>query len=94
MSTITAPITDVDILETVIAPDRADMDRIVARAVLNLRFSATQIARMQELAAKNNDGQLTENERAEMESYARVGNFVNLLKAKARCSLESTRDDE
>ncbi|EDX74593.1 hypothetical protein MC7420_6071 [Coleofasciculus chthonoplastes PCC 7420] len=43
---------------------------------------------MNELAEKNNRGLLSETERQDMEKYLRVGNFLNLLHAKARQSLQ------
>ena len=42
---------------------------------------------MNELAEKNRQGTLTESEAAEMEKYLRVGNFLNLMQAKARLTL-------
>ena len=44
---------------------------------------------MMELADKNNRGTLSAAERQEMEKYARVGNFLDLLQAKARLSLKN-----
>ena len=52
--------------------------------VLNLRFESEDVYRMNELAEKNNHGLLSETERQEMDKYMRVGNFLNLLHAKAR----------
>jgi hypothetical protein len=42
---------------------------------------------MQSLAEKNAAGQITEQERDELESYARVGSFLALLHSKARLAL-------
>ena len=42
---------------------------------------------MNELANKNRQGTLTDAERTEMEQYLGVGNFLNLMQAKARLSL-------
>jgi len=55
-----------------------------------MQFSEQQNGRMLALAEKNNRGELTEVERAEMDSYARVGSFLGLLQSKARQSLKST----
>jgi hypothetical protein len=89
MSIDQSPITDADILSAVVAPERATLPHAVARSFLDLRFSADQIARMRSLSEKNNAGTLTVAERSEMESYARVGNFLSLLQSKARQSLNS-----
>jgi len=80
--------TDAEILAEVIAPDRDDMPQDVARSFLKLGFSEAQKERMREFADKNNRGTLTEGERAVMESYRRVGNFLAIIQAKARLSLK------
>jgi uncharacterized protein YnzC (UPF0291/DUF896 family) len=60
-----------------------------APAILDLRFDQAAVNRMNELAEKNRQGTLTEAESDEMEKYLRVGNFLNLIQAKARLSLAS-----
>ena len=85
---IASTVTDAEILAEVIAPDRDDMPQDVARSFLKLGFSEAQKERMRELADKNNRGTLTEGERAAMESYRRVGNFLAIIQAKARLSLK------
>ena len=59
-----------------------------ARAILDLRFDPSALRRMNELAEKNRQGTLTEPERQEMDKYVRVGNFLNLMQAKARLFLD------
>lgn len=88
MDTI-APISDAEILSTVIVPDRPDLNRAAAESILQLEFSAEQKQRMLELADRNSQGSITQSERAELDGYIRVGGFLNLLKAKARNSLAS-----
>jgi hypothetical protein len=85
--------TDAQILSEVIAPERPDFAPEVARPILSLRFSEPQKSRMRELAARNAEGTITEIERAEMESYRRVGNLLALLQAKARLSLKHAQSD-
>jgi hypothetical protein len=81
------PITEADILARVIAPDQSGLPPESARAILELKFDQTAIERMADLAEKNCAGTLSEDERIEMEKYLRVGQFLNLLQAKARVSL-------
>ncbi len=76
--------TDADILQVVVAPQEPVLDPPAAESLLKLHFTDTQIARMHELADKNNLGTITAVESAEMESYARVGNFLSLIQSKAR----------
>lgn len=59
-----------------------------ARSILGLRFNDDAEQRMRHLLDKNNQGTITDSERAEMEKYLRVGMFLDLIQAKARSSLE------
>jgi hypothetical protein len=47
-------------------------------------------ARIEELAAKNTDGDLTDDERSEYEGYVRANNFIATLQARARKLLSSS----
>ena len=87
MATVPYEITEVQILGQVIAPDQATLPKASARSILDLRFNQQAIDRMSELAEKNRQHLLSESERAELEKYQRVGNFLNLLQTKARMSL-------
>ena len=80
-------ITEADILAHVISPDQPSLPPESARAILELKFDQTALARMNDLAEKNRADTLSEAERVEMEKYLRVGQFLNLLQAKARVSL-------
>jgi len=86
---MTSNITEAQILEQVIMPDQAGMSPESARAILDLRFDSAAVSRMNELAEKNRQGMLTEAERQEMDTYLRVGHFLNLMQAKARLALAS-----
>lgn len=87
MSRTATPSIDVDIFEKVVAPHEPTFSRPVARAVQALVFTDAQKSEMHRLLDKNNAGTITEAERAKLEGYTRVGNLLNLLKAKARVSL-------
>jgi hypothetical protein len=82
--------TESEILEQVIAPDTGGISPEAARALLQFRFNAAAVARMNELAAKNQKGAIAPSERALLERYVRVGNVLNLIHAKARCALAQT----
>jgi hypothetical protein len=90
MSVADMPITEADILEEVVDIGQAGMPADLARAIVKLRFNQTAVRRMNELAEKNGQGTLTQPERALMEKYIRVGNFLNLMQAKARQTLAAT----
>jgi hypothetical protein len=87
MSETAALDTESEILEQVIEPDTAGMSPEAAHALLRFRFNAAAVARMNELAEKNRLGTIAPSERALLERYLRVGNFLNLIHAKARCAL-------
>jgi hypothetical protein len=79
--------TESEILEQVIQSDTAGLSPEAARALLGFRFNPAAVARMNELAEKNREGTIAPSERALLERYVRVGNFLNLIHAKARCAL-------
>ena len=56
----------------------------VARRVVALRASAAAQRRVDELAEKCNDGELSAEERAEYEAYVMAGNLIAVIQAKAR----------
>jgi hypothetical protein len=55
-----------------------------ARALAQFQAKPSIQARVDQLAAKCNEGEFTDEERAEYENYVRVGNLLALIKAKAR----------
>jgi uncharacterized protein YnzC (UPF0291/DUF896 family) len=88
MATAPTEITEADILGQVIAPDEPTLPETSARSILSLQFNEQAVDRMNELAEKKRQNSLSESERAELEKYQRVGNFLNLIQAKARLSLK------
>jgi hypothetical protein len=56
----------------------------VARRVVALRASAAAQRRVDDLAEKCNDGELSADERAEYEAYVMAGNLIAVIQAKAR----------
>ena len=67
----------------IVLPDRAE-------AVLEFRAAPELQARIEELAGKSTEGQLTEAERAEYEGYVRANKFVAILQRQARHLLDVT----
>ena len=55
-----------------------------ARALVAYRGDEKLIARIEELATKNTEGELTEQELAEFEGYVQANKFIAVLQAKAR----------
>lgn len=93
MASVESTISEADILADVIHPDADDLSADVARSFLQWKFSDIAVARMNELADRNNAGTITEVEHDELHKYLRVGNLINLLQAKSRLTLNETDGD-
>ena len=91
--TSSAVLTEFDILSDVISPKRATLQPDVARLILDWKFSAKSVARMNQLAERNNSGKITADEREELEKFLRVGSLIDLIQAKARLSLRQLKTD-
>jgi hypothetical protein len=76
------------IMGRVVMPDNGDMPLEAAKAVLLLKFGPEDLARMHELAVKNQNGELTPVEQSEIASYRHVGPFLDLMHSKARLSIK------
>lgn len=86
MSTKTS--NEVEIWAGVIHPDQNDMPEPAATTVLAYTFNDQAKRRMEELAARNGQGTLSDSEREELEAYVNVGQVIAILQAKARLSLK------
>jgi len=84
----TTTVTEADVWGHVVAPGEVTLSAEAARSILNLEFDQSAVDRLHELAEKNREDSLTDAERIEMETYMRVGNFLSLIKSKARKSLQ------
>jgi hypothetical protein len=85
------------------APSARPLDRIldpvgrcltpeVARALVELRTDPETLARIEQLADKCTEDQLSPAERAEYEAYVSAIDFLSVLQAKARGLLSGTAD--
>ena len=86
-SALEASHVDVQILQKAGAPDSPTLSIPVARALAAVSFASDQEAELDRLLDKNNAGTISKRERDILEGYGRVGNFLSLLKAKARSTL-------
>ena len=80
-------LTEADILSDIVAPDEPTLNQEFARAVMGVRFSDRAQEQIRELLQKNNAGTMTTDEQSDLEKYVRVGQFLDLMQAKARLSL-------
>jgi len=67
------------------------MTHELSRYVLTLGFSDAEQARMQDLATRNQENNLSADERQELMNYVRAGHLLALLHSKARKSLKKRR---
>ena len=70
-----------------VEPDRGDFSPTAAREVLSLRFDEADQRRMDRLSVKAQEGTLTIEEQAELESFRQAGYLLGVLWSKARLSL-------
>jgi hypothetical protein len=75
------------ILERVIDPKRGNLSADFARYILALGFPPADQARYAELAAKAQEGPLSPDERAELDEFLDVNDFLTIVHSKARASL-------
>ena len=59
----------------------------VAQRIVNLQLDSQSQARLDELAAKANEGQLADDERQEYEEFVEGIDLIGILKARARTVL-------
>jgi hypothetical protein len=83
-------LTEADILSEIVAPNQPGICPEFARSILELRFSDQATKRIRKLLDKNNKGTITEAERSVLEKYLRVGQFLDLMQAKANLSLKTS----
>ncbi|MBL8296429.1 MAG: hypothetical protein JNN08_31580 [Bryobacterales bacterium] len=58
-----------------------------AEYLLSIRFAGRDVDRMRQLAERSEAGALTDEERAEFDSYLHVGNLLAVIQSKARLAL-------
>jgi hypothetical protein len=71
-------------LDRMLDPLSDCLDAEVARRIVALRIAPDIQARIEELADRCNQGQLTEAERVEYDGYVEGAEIVSLIKLKAR----------
>lgn len=86
MSTIINP----SPLERLLEPLAAGFSSEMAQYIAGFRAGQEVQARIEELAGKSNEGELTSDERQEYQEYVDAGTLIALLQAKARKRLNSS----
>ncbi|HEY7089826.1 MAG TPA: hypothetical protein VH518_17140 [Tepidisphaeraceae bacterium] len=70
-------------------PSEGDLPQDFARKLLELDFSPADHARYRELSEKAQLGQLTDQEKLDLEDLLTANDVLTILRAKARTSLNS-----
>jgi hypothetical protein len=60
----------------------------LAIQILKLAYSSQDLARMHELAVKNQEGGISPEELNELDSYVQMGDLIAVLQSKARVFLK------
>jgi hypothetical protein len=76
-----------EVWERTLQSGQADLPPEAARYFLKMRFADADQQRMNALAAKAQEGNLTENEESDLANYMQMGWFLDLVKSKARLSV-------
>lgn len=71
-----------------------DLSPEAAEYLLSIRFGDDDRDRMHQLAERSESGTLTDEERAEFDSYLRVGNLLAVMQSRARAVLRGRRPGE
>ena len=87
MQTTVTPLTEAEIWTRIIMPEKNGLSPETARSLLELRFAEQDTARMNDLARKNREGVLSDDERKELALYVKAGDVLSLLHLKARKSI-------
>jgi hypothetical protein len=77
-----------DVLKRLLDPLARCLSAEGARELVRMRADRVAQARIDLLARKCNEGQLTPEEQNEYETYVHLGNMIAILKAKARLRLK------
>jgi hypothetical protein len=72
------------LLERLLEPVSRSLNTEAVHELIRIKADAKTQARLDELARKCNEGELTAKERAEYERIVMVGNMIAILQAKAR----------
>jgi hypothetical protein len=87
------PLTEDMILEKVVGPTDPDLSAEAARGLLGFKFDRATTQTIRKLLQKNNRGTISAEERLALEKFMRVGQFLDLVHAKARISLRKNKRD-
>ena len=80
---------ELSILRRVVDPEKGNLPSAAAEAILRLGLASRDRERVRLLLEKNRAGNLSPEDDEELENYCRVGRFLDLIRSKARQSLQA-----
>jgi hypothetical protein len=89
-SQVSTPNTEAAILARLIQA-KESISRDVAEYLLSINFESSDIERMNFLAERAREGNLTAEETLELDSYLHVGSLLSIMQSKARRLLKSEK---
>ena len=93
-SQLLGPNCEASIWARLMQAQRDELSPEVAEYLLSIGFGGSDRDRMQQLAERSESGILTEEERAEFDSYLHIGNLLAVMQSKARVALRRKPDHE
>ena len=78
------------ILDQVFRPNAGDWPRAAAEAILSVGFDQNDRDRMTQLLEKTKAGELSTEDAETLENYRHIGRLLELMKSRARRSLQNT----
>lgn len=84
MPSVVAADYEVSILARVLAKGQGELPVGMARYLLDLAFGRRDKERMHDLAVRNQDDGLSNDEKEELAAYAKTGTVLSILKSEAR----------
>lgn len=79
----------VSFIDEMLEPVTESFTPDLARRLADLRPTNAEAARMEELATKANEGQLSEDEAAEYKARISIGDVISILRLKAKKYLQN-----
>lgn len=76
-----------DVISRLVDAERSELAPAVAQALLGWRFAPQDLARMEDLSERRNQGTLAPEELDELQFYDNLGTLVDILQARARLAL-------
>jgi hypothetical protein len=76
------------IFARLIKAEDSDLSRELARYILTLGFADEDQQKMTDLAERNQEGLLSNDEKTELENFVKAGHMLALLHSKARLALK------